>query len=168
MVAYLRYDSASTAQRHSALVRLYALVYAEPPYREGPEQVEHFRTRFTDDAQQPGFSLVTAEDDERLVGAAYGWTMPAGSWWPGADDTDIAAVDKFAVLEWLVDPHYRSKGIGGRLFRHLLQDRPEPLATLAADPRSPARAIYARAGWRQAGTLTLAWGTPMDLLVIET
>lgn len=50
--------------------------------------------------------------------------------------------------------------------RQLLVDRHEPYATLAADPRSPARRIYARNGWRQVGKSVLPWGPPMDLLVL--
>ena len=102
-----------------------------------------------------------------LVGAAYGWTMPAGVWWSRADNDpppEIEAADKFAVMEWIVHPDRRGEGIGAELMRRLLADRPEPWATLASDPRSAARAIYGRNGWAQVATSRLPWGPPMDLL----
>ena len=153
-----------------ALVNLYAVVYAEPPYSEGPEQVERFRTRLQDEAERAGFSLITADDGSQLVGAAYGWTMPAGTWWSRADQqpaADIRDVDKFAVMEWIVHPDRRAEGIGADLIRLLLEDRQERYATLASDPRSAARGMYKRAGWRQVAQTHLSWGPTMDLLVLE-
>jgi GNAT superfamily N-acetyltransferase len=148
---------------------LYAVVYAEPPYEEGPEQAERFRTHLADDAGRDGFTVVAAVDDT-ATGLAYGWTMPAGVWWSRADTDpppEIRDVDKFAVMEWIVHPRYRGQGIGAKLIRALLADRPESFATLASDPRSAARSMYTRAGWRQVGTSTLPWGPPMDLLVLD-
>ncbi|MFI7302399.1 GNAT family N-acetyltransferase [Micromonospora aurantiaca] len=151
-----------------ALADLYALVYAEPPYLEGPAQVARFRTGLPDEAARPGFRLVLAREGEELIGAAYGWTMAAGTWWSRAKEEPPAEVrdrDKFAVLEWIVHPRYRSHGIGAELMRRLLQGRPESWATLASDPRSRANGIYRRNGWRVAGHSELPWGPSMELLV---
>lgn len=93
-----------------ALADLYALVYAEPPYLEGTAQVARFRTGLPDEAARPGFRLVLAWEGEELIGAAYGWTMAAGTWWSRAKDEPPAEVrdrDKFAVLEWIVHPRHR-------------------------------------------------------------
>lgn len=152
------------------LADLYAVVYAEPPYEEGPEQVARFRDGLPEEAERPGFTLVTAAEDFSFIGAAYGWTMPAGSWWQRAD-TDPPAhlrdVDKLAVMEWIVHPHRRGEGIGSELMRRLLTDRPETYATLASNPRSVARSMYARAGWQQVAGSTLPWDdTHMDLLIL--
>lgn len=153
-----------------ALVDLYAVVYAEPPYGEGPEQVRRFADGLPDEAARPGFRLVVAEDGSGLVGAAYGWTMPAGRWWSQADSepsADILRADKLAVMEWMVRPSRRGEGIGAGLMRRLLADRPERWATLASDPRSAARRMYERAGWRQVARSTLPWGPAMDVLVLR-
>ncbi|MET8279172.1 hypothetical protein [Micromonospora sp. NPDC005174] len=64
----------------AALVRLYAVVYAEPPYAEGPDQVAAFAAALPAEPRRPGFALVVAHDAGDLVGAAYGWTMTAGRW----------------------------------------------------------------------------------------
>ncbi|MEV6814187.1 GNAT family N-acetyltransferase [Micromonospora sp. NPDC051296] len=148
---------------------LYKIVYAEPPYDEGPEQVARFRDGLPGEAERRGFTLVAAVELGLLAGAAYGWTMPSGTWWQRADREPPAAlrdVEKFAVMEWIVHPDRRGQGIGAELMHRLLADRPEPYATLASDPRSTARKIYARSGWRQVGRSVLPWGPSMDLLVV--
>jgi ribosomal protein S18 acetylase RimI-like enzyme len=171
MVTYLHHDGDSVSPLIPALVDLYAVVYAEPPYEEGPEQVDRFRTSLGEEATRAGFALITAYDDEQLVGATYGWTMPAGTWWSRADQeapSGIRDVDKLAIMEWVVHPGRRAEGIGAELIRQLLQGRLEPYATLASDPRAPARGMYERAGWRQVAQTKLSWGPAMDLLVLET
>jgi GNAT superfamily N-acetyltransferase len=169
-VTYTIRVGASAMPLFPALVDLYAVVYAEPPYGEGPEQVAGFADGLAGEAARPGFTLVAAEDDGLLVGAAYGWTMGAGRWWSRADavpSADLLGVDKLAVMEWMVHPRRRGVGVGVELMRRLLADRPEPTATLAANPLAPARQMYARAGWRQVSGSRMPDGTPMDLLVID-
>lgn len=159
----------SAASWFDRLVDLYRVVYAEAPYEEGPEEVESFRTRLTDDMSRPGFELVLATDDEFLVGAAYGWTMPAGTWWSKADHEpppDLKDADKLALMEWIVHPGRRGEGVGAQLIRRLISGRAESWATLASDPRSNARGIYERAGWSAVGRFALPWGPTMDLLVL--
>ncbi|HEY0696619.1 MAG TPA: GNAT family N-acetyltransferase [Micromonospora sp.] len=151
------------------LTGLYAVVYAEPPYEEGPEQVDEFARKLPEEAGLPGFTAVVAHRDGELVAVAYGWTMAADTWWFRADQDSPAAVsgaEKFALMEWIVHPDRRGRGHGARVLRTLIEGRPEPWATLAADPRSHARGIYARQGWQQVGTSRLPWGPVMDLLVL--
>ncbi|MGS2615122.1 GNAT family N-acetyltransferase [Micromonospora sp. LZ34] len=166
---YTLHDGDSAAPLFAALVDLYAVVYAEPPYEEGPEQVARFAEGLPGEAARPGFTLVSAQDGDTLIGAAYGWTMPAGTWWSRAEQdppAEVLGADKVAVMEWLVHPQRRSEGVGAELMRRLLASRAEWWATLASDPRSAARQMYARAGWQQVGRSALPWGPPMDLLVL--
>ncbi|MFJ8690756.1 GNAT family N-acetyltransferase [Micromonospora wenchangensis] len=168
MLAYTATTDSSADRFLSPLVDLYAIVYAEPPYQEGPQEVARFRESLPGEAARPGFSMIAAEDDGLLIGAAYGWTMPAGTWWSRSDQdppSEIRDVDKFAVLEWMVHPGRRESGIGTELMHRLLSQRTERYATLAANPTSNARRIYQRTGWRQVATSTLPWGPPMDLLI---
>ncbi|MDG4802300.1 GNAT family N-acetyltransferase [Micromonospora sp. WMMD980] len=170
MVAFATRQANRLASILGALTDLYALVYAEPPYLEGPAQVARFRAGLPDEAARPGFRLVIASEDDQLVGAAYGWTMTAGTWWSQADGHPPESVrnsDKFAVMEWIVHPRHRARGIGAELMRRLLTGRPESWATLASDPRTQARDIYRRNGWREAGRSRLPWGPPMDLLILD-
>lgn len=159
----------AAASLFPALVELYGVVYAEPPYGEGPEEVSRFADGLPGEAQRPGFRLVAAQDGALLVGAAYGWTMPAGVWWSRADadpPAEVRAASKFAVMEWIVDPRWRGRGVGAGLMRRLLAGRAEGYATLASNPRSDARQVYARNGWRRVGGSRLEWGPAMDLLVL--
>lgn len=160
-----------TAKPHfDDLAGLYTAVYTGPPYNEGPEQIARFREKLPVEASFPGFALVTAHTEGPLIGAAYGWTMPAGTWWSRADQepsSELRKVDKFAVMEWIVHPGYQSHGVGRKLMHSLLADRAERWATLASNPESAARRMYERAGWQQVGTSSLPWGTPMELLVLD-
>lgn len=168
-VTYTVHDAESATAVFPALVRLYAVVYAEPPYAEGPDQVAAFAAALPGETSRPGFALVVADDVGELVGAAYGWTMTAGRWWTRADvepPADLRAVDKFAIMEWVVRPDRRGEGIGGQLMRRLLDGRPEQWATLASNPAAPARAIYQRTGWRQVGGSAMPDGRPTHLLVL--
>jgi GNAT superfamily N-acetyltransferase len=168
-VQYALLDGTAAAPMVPELVDLYAVVYAEPPYSEGPEQVHEFATKLPAELDQPGFAFTRASVDDRLVGAAYGWTMPPGRWWSNADTEppqNILDASKLAVMEWIVHPHVRGCGIGARLIRMLLAERSESWAVLASDPRSAARAMYQRAGWQQVGKSALPWGTTMDLLAL--
>lgn len=168
-IEYITSQSNEVSKFFAPLADLYKIVYAEPPYEEGPEQVTRFREGLPGEAERLGFTLVTAAEYGSLVGAAYGWTMPSGTWWQRADGEppgELRDVEKFAVMEWIVHPHRQGHGIGGELLCRLLADRREQYATLASDHRSPARKIYARKGWRQVGKSVLPWGPPMDLLVV--
>lgn len=170
-VAYATVVAAQHAvQRMPELTRLYAVVYAQPPYEEGPEQARRFADSFADEVRRPGFTLVEARAGGTLVGAAYGWTMPAGRWFANAAEpppADIEQSQKFALMEWMVHPGWRGGGIGRHLIRSILADRTEQWAVLASDPRSAARAMYDRAGWRRVGRSTLSWGAAMDLLALS-
>ena len=170
MMTYVHHDLASATASIPELVDLYAVVYSEPPYEEGPDQVERFRASLPEEMNRPGFALITADSEDRLVGAAYGWTMGAGTWWSRADRDPphpIRDADKFAVLEWIVHPDQRGRGTGTELIRRLLDARPENYATLASDPRSQARKMYERAGWHQVARSILSWGPAMDILVLD-
>ncbi|MBQ0900981.1 GNAT family N-acetyltransferase [Micromonospora sp. U21] len=169
-VTYTVRTGSSAAPLFPPLVELYAVVYAEPPYEEGPEQVSRFANGLPTEAARPGFTLVAAEDDGALIGAAYGWTMLAGRWWSQADQdppADVLVADKLAVMEWIVAPDRRREGVGSGLMARLLDGRHERYATLASDPRAAARRMYARAGWRQVARSTMPDGTPMDLLLFD-
>jgi hypothetical protein len=152
-----------------ALVELYAAVYAEPPYREGPDDVAAFAAQLPEEVRRPGFRLIAAEAGDRLVGVAYGWPMPAGEWFGGIVEeppAEMRASVKFAVMEWQVLSAYRNGGVGRALISALLAGRPEPVAILAADPRAAARAIYDRAGWRRCGAIAMPNGVIVDVLIL--
>jgi ribosomal protein S18 acetylase RimI-like enzyme len=149
---------------------LYAEVYAEPPYNEGPQHAQRFTEHFAAEVGRHGFALAMAMDAATLAGAAYGWTMAAGQWWRSSTSEppeQIRAVPKFAIMEWMVRGPYRRQGIGRRLLDLLLAERPEPYAVLASNPQAPARKIYDRLGWQYCGRSKPDLLPPMDLLALR-
>lgn len=151
----IRRGGRDTAAEHTdALVELYADVFAEPPYREGPDQVARFRKMLTEEMDRPGFALTRAVDGGTLVGMAYGCTIPAGEWWHDAATPPLPeAIDvpKFAVMELAVRHDYRGRRLGHDLLGELLRDRAERVAILSVNPTAPAHAIYLSWGWREVG-----------------
>ncbi|WP_412537954.1 GNAT family N-acetyltransferase [Longispora sp. K20-0274] len=150
-----RLDGPAAVELADDLAELYAVVYAEAPYHEGPDDVARFRAAYPGQTTEPGFALVAALRGDTLVGAAFGVTFPAGRWWQRATEAppaEVTGVDTFSVKEWLVHPDARGGGLGRRLLDTLLADRPEPFATLASNPRAAARQIYHQWGWRHVNT----------------
>ena len=150
---------------------LYAEVYAEPPYCEGPQFVARFTEHYTEELDLPGFSLTAATDGELLLGACYGWTMVAGRWFSSPTvepPAEIMNVEKFAIMEWMVRQPHRQLGIGRKLLDLVLTDRPEPYAILASNPDAPARQIYEkRLGWQFCGSTEGGFMPPMDILALR-
>jgi hypothetical protein len=150
---------------------LYAEIYAEPPYCEGPEYVARFAEHYVEELDLPGFSLASATDGDLLVGACYGWTMAAGRWFrsPTVEPpAEILNAEKFAIMEWMVRRPYRQLGIGRRLLDLVLAGRPEPYAILASNPDAPARRIYEKhLGWQFCGSTEGGFMPPMDVLALR-
>ena len=149
---------------------VYAEVFSLPPYNEGPELADEFLERLAEDSRRPGFSLVAACGGGKLLGFAYGYTMPAGEWWDGTDrpaPEQVQAADKLAVIEWAVLPDRRRAGIGRRLLGGLLAGRRERWATLTVVPAADARAVYDRWGWRQVGSTRPGKMPGMAVMLLE-
>lgn len=158
------------ARRFADVLRdLYAEVYAEPPYLEGPKHVAQFARWYADELDKPGFTLAVAHRGDELAGAAYGFTLPPGEWMePAANEppAHIRDVPKFNIAEWMVRAQHRGRGVGRHLLGLVLANRSEPWAVLASNPAAPARRIYERWGWRQCGGIIPRSMPPMDVLVL--
>ncbi|MBF6176966.1 GNAT family N-acetyltransferase [Nocardia otitidiscaviarum] len=151
-----------------AMVRLYATVFAEPPYRERPDAAERFRRWLTDELDEPGFELVVGIDSRELVGMAYGYRMAAGRWWSDAVEpppVELSDVPTFAVMEWAVLADYRETGLGRALMDTLLTARTETYASLCANPAATAHDTYLRWGWRAVGRTTPGPTPSMTIMV---
>jgi ribosomal protein S18 acetylase RimI-like enzyme len=113
--------------------------------------------------------LGATDDDDRLVGIAYGYTGGYGQWWT---DNVAAALDDDARLEWIDPPHFevvelhvhpdrQRRGTGKALLDELLARQPQDRAVLTMNPASPkASAFYAREGWRKLGAVRWQPETP--------
>jgi ribosomal protein S18 acetylase RimI-like enzyme len=132
---------------------LYAEVYAEPPYLEGPAEVADFAGGWARRAQQPGFRLVVAFAGDEPVGFSFGHRLrPDSAWWdgllsPAPDEVTSEHEGRtFAVIELAVRKAYRHRRIGGLLHWALLAGRSEDRVTLLVRPEATA-AIAAYRSW---------------------
>ncbi|MEV6598749.1 GNAT family N-acetyltransferase [Actinoplanes sp. NPDC051346] len=167
-VTYKTVCGADARRYLPALIELYAEVYAEPPYCEGPEHVDQFKRWINAEVSKDGFKLVLALIAEEIAGAAYGFTIPPGEWIePAASPppADLNELRKFSVAEWMVRSRYRGAGIGRRLLDSLLDGRSEAIAILASNPAALARRVYERWGWQKKGSITPRTMPEMDVLV---
>jgi GNAT superfamily N-acetyltransferase len=167
--AVSRLDHAEVTRRAPEFIDIYREVYAEPPYHEGDNHVAAYASRFAEESNGPGFTLVAAEASRELVGYAYGLTLAPHEWWTDADHepAQVHGRAKFAVMEFAVRKAHRGRGIGTALMTALLADRPEPFATLCANPAAPARRIYHRWGWRPVALARPPDIPTMDVLLLH-
>jgi GNAT superfamily N-acetyltransferase len=170
MIRYLHLNPVDVNANIASLRAVYLAVFSLPPYNEGPKMADKFVEWVSADSKLPGFSMVGAYNEDRLVGFTYGYTKPPGDWWSGTNmpiPTTIKAAEKFAVMEWAVLPGERGKGIGRRLLEEILADRHEPYATLTVNPAADARTIYERLGWRHVASTRPGKMPGMDVMLRE-
>jgi ribosomal protein S18 acetylase RimI-like enzyme len=157
---------------------LFAEVYAEPPYHDGPQEVAEFVASFGQRALRPGFRLITAHDEGRMIGFLYGHTLPADTaWWtgllaPAAPDLTAEWDNRtVAIIDFALRAGYRGRGIGRAMHDAFLAGRREERATLLVRPEpeaAPAQTAYAHWGYRRVGRLRPFPGAPeYDALVLD-
>jgi ribosomal protein S18 acetylase RimI-like enzyme len=160
-------DANSRIEQYKAV---YAAVFSQPPYNEGPEMADKFVGWVAAEFTEPGFTFVEAVESGTVVGFAYGYRQPAGEWWRGADlpaSEEVRPNPTFAVMEWAVLPDRRRGGIGRRLMDELLAGREEPYAVLTVNPAAAARAVYERWGWRYVASTKPGKAPSMDVMLLK-
>jgi ribosomal protein S18 acetylase RimI-like enzyme len=155
------YDASSYDEALPAITAIYRDVYSEPPYNEGPEDVNDFRASMSRRARQPAFILAVASLNNAPVGFAFGHQLtPDTKWWEGAEQplpgrlTSERQGRTFAVIELAVLGAFRRKGIARTLHDFLLSDRTEERSTLLVRPEAKAaNAAYASWGYTAVSSL---------------
>jgi ribosomal protein S18 acetylase RimI-like enzyme len=139
------YGADTSGDMLSAVGELYAEVYAEPPYYEGPAEVEDFTSSWSKMIDQRDFRLVVARRADEPIGFALGYQLGAQTkWWDGAMTPlphEIIAEHPgrtFAIIEIAVRRPYRRRGVGCLLHTHLTAGLTEKRITLAVRPEAPA------------------------------
>ncbi len=151
-----RYDGYQARSLAAELCEVYADAYDVATVAE---KTIAFRNRADKAFDRPGFSLVTARSEGRLVGFAFGSPLPSGDrcWWTGlqpqpSDRFIIEAGHRtFVLSEIQVRRALQGRGAGHTLHDALLENRAEERATLATSPKAPTQAIYEHWGWQGVG-----------------
>lgn len=158
----LTVDRCGTADHHQAQVQsLYAAVYAEPPYGEGPDEVADFMKSWPRRRAQPGLRLVLAWHNDEAIGFAFGHDLDAKTrWWDGLqapapnDLTSEHPGRTFAIIELGVLQPYRRHGVGHELHTHLIAGLPNERITLLVRPEAvAAQSAYQAWGYQRVGKL---------------
>jgi ribosomal protein S18 acetylase RimI-like enzyme len=151
------YGTDTSVGQGSTVGELYAEVYAEPPYNEGPAEVKDFTSGWSRKVEQRNFRLVVTPGAGEPIGFAFGHQLPARTkWWDGAltplHDEMIAKRPgrTFAIIEIAVKRPYRQRGVGRRLHTHLTAGLSEERITLLVRPDTPApQHAYRSWGYQQ-------------------
>jgi ribosomal protein S18 acetylase RimI-like enzyme len=158
---FQRLDGSQADEQHQVLADVYEEAYAEK-LDGGFRSRAGFLDRLGAYVQRPGFELVTAHEDDTLVGYIFGFAIaPSGSWWGGfrGDLPDrvkelTAQEQVFAISELMVRPTWRRQRIARQLHDELLSGRSEALGTILVDPKNtPARSAYYSWGWDKLGDI---------------
>jgi len=169
-VEYRHLTAAEANSRVGEFKAIYAAVFSQPPYNEGPEMAGKFVSWVRDESTEPGFDFIQAVDDGEVVGFAYGYQQPAGKWWRGADKpapADVKTGPTFAVMEWAVLPNRRGQGIGRTLMDELLAGRTEPYAVLTVNPAADARRLYEQLGWQHVASTKPGNSSGMHVMLLR-
>lgn len=162
------HGAGSSLSQLSIVSKLYAEVFAEPPYYEGCAEVEDFTSGWPQFVKQPNFRLVIADRMGEPIGFGFGHQLPvATSWWNGAltvlPDTIVTerCGRTFAIIELAVRHPFRRRGVARQLHTHLTAGLSEERITLLVRPDVPApRRAYLSWGYQQVGRIQPFPGGP--------
>ena len=152
-------DTLSTSQlkqHQEELLNVYRAAFSTPPYARGEDDTGSFARQLAKHQMYEGFCLVVTQDENDLLGFAYGYVGKSDYWWRStvSQALDAATVeawlsDYFEVVELAVHPEAQGRGLGGRLHDALLSDLPQRTAALStAQAETPALTLYRRRGWQ--------------------
>ena len=165
-----QYGAGEVRSALAPVTHVYAEVFAEPPYYEDAKQVDGFTARIGSALGSPGFSLITADVHDEVVGFTFGHRLVNGHPW--LDDLcqtlpthvtqrwDDGAT--YAVIELAVRPLWRRQGVAGELHEALLTSRSERRGVLLVRPDAKAAvAAYSHWGWDVVGRLQPGKNSPV-------
>jgi ribosomal protein S18 acetylase RimI-like enzyme len=163
------YGTDTSLDQRSTVGDLYAEIYTEPPYNEGPADAEDFTSGWSRTIDQHNFRLVVARRAEEPIGFAFGLQLRTRTtWWHGAlrpipgEITTEYPGRTFAIIEIAVRRPYRQRGVGRLLHTHLTAGLSEERITLLVRPEAPApRHAYRSWGYQPVGQIQPFPGGPV-------
>ncbi len=169
-------DGEATARLEDGLKAVFAEAFAEPPYGEGPADVDRAFRRFRSHTRTPGFlAAVAFGPDDQVVGMAFGYPLAATTgWW----DTFTERVPEelrredgkrtFGLFELAVRPAWRRRGIATCLHTALTQAVTNERVMLNSRPEATAaQATYQAWGYHRAGT-AIPWdGAALHYVMVK-
>lgn len=169
------YSTDTSLDQRSTVRDLYAEIYAEPPYNEGPTEADDFASGWHRTIDQRNFRLVIARRAGEPIGFAFGVQLRARTkWWKGAftslpeDVTTEYSGRTFAIIELAVRRPYRRQGVGRKLHSHLVADLSEERIALLVRPEAPApQQAYLSWGYRAVGKIRPFPGAPVYNAMIK-
>ncbi|MBV9024025.1 MAG: GNAT family N-acetyltransferase [Streptomycetaceae bacterium] len=152
--------------------------YADAYGVEPGEKTAAFRRRAEKQFTRPGFALVAARVEGRLVGFVFGYALSAGDtrWWGGVQPEPTAEfLEETGSRTWVLSEievrrAWQGRGIGRALNDAVLGARGEERATLATGPNAPAQRVYEAWGWQRVGRIPGAeseYYSVYELFVLE-
>lgn len=163
------YGTDTSLDQRSTVGDLYAEVYAEPPYHEGPTEAADFTSGWSRTIDQRNFRLVVARRAGEPVGFAFGLQLRARTkWWHGAvtplpDEITAEYPGRtFAIIEIAVRRPYRQRGVGRLLHTHLTAGLSEERITLLVRREAPVpQRAYCSWGYQPVGQIQPFPGGPV-------
>jgi ribosomal protein S18 acetylase RimI-like enzyme len=169
------YGTDTSLNQRSTVRDLYAEIYSEPPYNDGPDDADDFASGWHRTIDQCNFRLVIARCADEAIGFAFGVQLRARTkWWNGAltplpDDVTAEYTGRtFAIIELAVRCPYRRKGVGRQLHTQLIAGLSEERITLLVRPEAPAaQQAYLSWGYRAVGQIQPVSGAPIYTAMIK-
>ncbi|MEV7596674.1 GNAT family N-acetyltransferase [Kitasatospora sp. NPDC089797] len=169
-------DGEQTAGLEGQLREVFSDAFAEPPYNEGPADVERAFRRFRSQVRRRGFRAVIAFDSDTVVGMAYGYPLSANTgWWDTLIDPvpeELRSEDgkrTFGLFELAVRPEWRRQGVATRMHRVLIEGIDNARVMLNTRPEATAAGASYRAwGYERVGS-AIPWegAARHDVMVLD-
>ncbi len=170
----VRWDRATFEHRRDEVLEVYA-----EAMQVSPVAARARRQVLSGHLDRPGLTTVAAVDEQdRLVGIAYGYVGGRGQWWHdhvhaalaaalGRAQADAWLTGAFEVCELHVRPEAQRTGLGRELLDTLLHDQPSDTAVLTTpDADTRARGFYRAAGWTDLVRHLVFPGDPREFAVL--
>lgn len=165
-------DGAGLASWSAPLERLYRRCFAEPPWNEDEQDFALFTSKFAEHTSRPDVRGIVVPQGDGLAGVVYGWPSAAevpdtafyASVYGAVDPADhsLLGPPSWQVVELMVDPSARGRGLGRQLLARFVEGR--DLAWLCTHPDSSARRLYESAGWVGVGEYIRESGEPVMVM----